>query len=381
MATIKPLSVLCLALLAISTAQFSRGFGALSAPSRPEEGFSARVDDAVAAEMRERHIPGLALTVIRDGQVIKAQGYGLANIELSVAAKPETIFQTGSVGKQFTAMAVVMLAEEGKIQLDDKISKYFSEAPESWKKITVRNLLTHTSGISDYGSEKDGLGKNLIDLRADYTEEQLVQKFAGAALDFSPGEKWSYSNSGYVILGVLIHRVTGQFYGDVLQQRIFRPLGMSATRIISEADIVPNRSAGYLLIKGEIKNQSWVSPTLNTTADGALYTTVLDMAKWDAALYGNTLLRKSSFEEMWSPVHLRDGKTYPYGFGWRVRDVHGHHLLEHSGSWQGFSTHIARYVNDKLSFVVLTNLDEEHAQPSRIAHRLAAIYVPEVAEK
>jgi CubicO group peptidase (beta-lactamase class C family) len=179
-----------------------------------------------------------------------------------------------------------------------------------------------------------------------------------------------------LILGVLIHHVSGEFYGNFLQGRVFRPLQMTSTRIISEADIIPNRSAGYRLVKGELKNQEWVSPSLNTTADGALYTNVLDLAKWDAALYTEKLLKKSSFDQMWTPVKLNSGKTSPYGFGWRVTEVNGHRLLEHGGAWQGFTMHILRYVDDKLTTIVMTNLDSGHSNPSKIAQGVAALYVP-----
>jgi len=310
---------------------------------------------------------------MREGRIVKAGGYGMANVELGAATKPESIFQTGSVGKQFTATAVMMLVEEGRVGLDDKISKYFPAAPAAWKDITVRHLLSHTSGIPDYTSEKAG---GAINLRTDYTEDELVRKIAGLPLEFQAGEKWSYSNSGYLLLGVLIHNVTGEFYGDFLHKHIFQPLQMTSTRIISEADIVPNRSAGYRLLKGELKNQEWVSPSLNTTADGALYTNVLDLAKWDAALYTEKLLKKSSFRQMWTPVRLNGGNTYAYGFGWSIAEVNGHLVTEHGGAWQGFTMHISRYADDHLTVVVMTNLDSEHSRPEKIAAGVAAIYIP-----
>jgi len=346
---------------------------AAAAQAISEEPTSATVEEFVNPELRAQHIPGVALAVVRDGRIILAAGYGMVNVELGVPTKPESIFQTGSVGKQFTATAVMMLVEESKVGLDDKISKYFPDSPPAWKEITVRHLLTHTSGIPDYTEEKSGGG---INMRTDYTEEELVKKIAGLPLDFQPGEKWSYSNSGYLILGVLIHHVSGEFYGNFLQRRVFQPLQMTSTRIISEADIIPNRSAGYRLVKGELKNQEWVSPSLNTTADGALYTNVLDLAKWDAALYTEKLLKKSSFDQMWTPVKLNSGKTSPYGFGWRVTEVNGHRLLEHGGAWQGFTMHILRYVDDKLTTIVMTNLDSGHSNPSKIAQGVAALYVP-----
>ncbi|MGB7296295.1 MAG: serine hydrolase domain-containing protein, partial [Candidatus Aminicenantales bacterium] len=210
----------------------------------------------------------------------------------------------------------------------------------------------------------------------DYTEEDILKRLQNLPFEFEPGDKWSYSNSGYVLLGFLIRQVTGKFYGDFLQERIFGPLGMTTTRIISEQDIVPYRSAGYRLDKGVLKNQEWVSPSLNTTADGSLYFSVLDLAKWDAALYTEKLLKRSSLEEMWTPVKLNDGKTQPYGFGWRLAEMNGRRLVEHSGSWQGFTTGISRYVDDGLTVVALTNLDSRHSRPMDIIHGVAGLYEP-----
>jgi CubicO group peptidase (beta-lactamase class C family) len=337
-------------------------------PCAAQQEINTRVDEYVNSEMRKQHIPGLSLAVIKDGQIILAKGYGLANVELQVAVRPETIFQSGSMGKQFTATAVMMLVEEGKLSLGDSITKYFTDAPAGWQNITVRHLLTHTAGTTDYPSD--------FDFRRDYTEDELLKRAEAIPLAFQPGEKWSYSNLGYVMLGILIHKVSGKFYGDFLQERVFKPLGMTTARIISEADIVPNRAAGYRLVKVELKNQNWVSPTLNTTADGALYLTVYDMAKWDAALYTEKLLRRSSLEQMWTPVKLNSGKTEDYGFGWGLGEVRGHHIIEHGGAWQGFKSHIARYVDDKLTVVVFANLAQ--ANPTRIAHAIAGIYNPEL---
>jgi CubicO group peptidase (beta-lactamase class C family) len=333
-----------------------------------QDGVSTRVDDYIRAEMRAQQIPGVSLAVIRNGEIVLAKGYGLANVEHQVPVKPETIFQSGSMGKQFTATAVMMLVEEGKLSLDDKLIKFFPDGPEAWRNITVRHLLTHTSGMGDYPDD--------FDLRRDYTEDEMVQRIKAIPLGFQPGEKWSYSNLAYVTLGVLIHKVSGKFYGDFLQERVFKPLGMSTARVISEADIVPNRAAGYRLVNGELKNQNWVSPTLNTTADGALYLTVYDMAKWDAALYTDKLLKRSSLEQMWTPVKLNDGKTFPYGFGWVLGNVHGHRLIEHGGAWQGFKSQISRYVDDKLTVVVFAN--QARANPAKLAHGVAAIYNPEL---
>lgn len=333
-----------------------------------------RVDAFVASEMHRQKIPGLSMGVYRDGKIIKAKGYGLENVELNAPATAKTIYQSGSMGKQFTATVVMMLVEQGKLSLDDKIKKYFTDAPATWDDITVRNLLTHTSGVKNYTTKA-------MDYRKDYTEDDLVKMAESLPLDFKPGTDWSYSNTGYVLLGILIHKVSGEFYGDFLQEHIFKPLGMSTTRIISESEIIPNRAAGYDLVKGEWKNQDWVSPSLNTTADGSLYFTVLDLAKWDAALYTEKLLKRADLDQMWTIAKLNDGKPNKgnYGFGWEINKMNGHRLIEHGGAWQGFTTMICRYVDDKLTVVVLTNLDSSHSNPEIIAHGVAGIYEPALA--
>jgi CubicO group peptidase (beta-lactamase class C family) len=340
----------------------------LSVTCFAQDGIKTKVDDYIRSEMKAQQIPGVSLAVIKNGEIVLAKGYGLANVEHQVPVKPETIFQSGSMGKQFTATAVMMLVEAGKLSLDDKLIKFFPDGPDAWRNITIRHLLTHTSGMGDYPND--------FDLRRDYTEDEMIQRIKAIPLTFQPGEKWSYSNLGYVTLGVLIHKISGQFYGDFLQERVFKPLGMSTARVISEADIVPNRAAGYRLVNGELKNQNWVSPTLNTTADGALYLTVYDMAKWDAALYTEKLLKRSSLEQMWTPVKLNDGKTSPYGFGWALGELRGHHIVEHGGSWQGFKSQISRYVDDKLTVVVFAN--QARANPAKLAHAVAGIYNPEL---
>jgi CubicO group peptidase (beta-lactamase class C family) len=329
------------------------------------------VDDFVNAH-RERHrIPGISIALVRDGQLVKAAGYGLANVELDAPARPETVYQSGSLGKQFTAMAVMLLVEEGKIRLDDPLTKYFPEAPGRWKKISVRHLLTHTSGIKDFDYGKQP------DLRRDYSEDQLARIAMKLPPDFPPGTQWSYSNTGYVLLGIIVSKTSGKFYGDFLKQRVFSPLGMDATRIITEKDIVKNRAAGYVLEKDQLTNQGWVSPSLNTTADGSLYFSVLDLARWDAALRAGKLLKPESYAAMWSPVHLADGTSYPYGFGWGFDEQRGEKVIEHGGSWQGFRTAIARYVDTKLTVIVLANLAQ--AEPERLAADIAGIVEPSLA--
>jgi CubicO group peptidase (beta-lactamase class C family) len=334
--------------------------------SREDRAALLQVDRLVNEQMLANKIPGVALAVLRKGKVIHLKGYGLANVEHQVPVKPATIFQSGSMGKQFTAAAVMLLVQEHKLSLDDKISNYIPDVPATWKDISIRNLLTHTSGLGDYPPE--------IDLRRDYTEDELLASFKKAPLDFEPGSSWNYSNSGYVILGILIRRITGKFYGDFITERIFQPLQMKTARLISEADIVPNRAAGYRLVKGELKNQDWVSPSTNSTADGSLYFSILDLAQWDAALYTDKPLTQASRNQIWTPARLRDGTTKDYGFGWHLGKFHGRRLAFHGGAWQGFKTFIIRFLDTELTIIFLANSWE--TRDFKFARTLASAFYP-----
>jgi CubicO group peptidase (beta-lactamase class C family) len=337
------------------------------------------IDSFVQKEMATQRIPGLAIGIYSRGHILLAKGYGLSNVELNVPVKAETIFQSGSVGKQFVSAAIMMLVEEGKISLDDSVTKYFPDAPATWKPILIKNLLSHTSGLSEYESPDRTGPKGAFYLRLDFTEDELAKKIEEMPIEWAPGEKWGYRNTNYVLLGIIIHKITGMPYAEFLGERIFKPLGMTSTRLISERDIIPNRSAGYEIDeKGDLKNQEWVSPTFDSTADGALYFNVLDMAKWDEALYGTKLLKQSSLDRIWTVYPLNDGKPNPagYGFAWNIGEQNGHKRIEHGGAWQGFTCSISRYPDDGVTVVVLTNLDSGHSNPGVIAHVAAGLVNP-----
>jgi CubicO group peptidase (beta-lactamase class C family) len=328
-----------------------------------------KIDRVVNQQMAANNIPGVSLAVLRKGKIVLLKSYGLANVEHRVPVTPSTVFQSGSIGKQFTAAAVMILVQENKLSLEDKLSKYFPDVPDTWKDITIRHLLTHTSGLGDYPSE--------IDLKRDYTEDELFTSFKKPPLDFQPGSSWNYSNVGYVMLGILIGKITGKFYGDFIKARIFQPLQMTTARVISEADIVPNRAAGYRLVKGELKNQDWVSPSTNSTADGSLYFSILDLAKWDAALYTDRPLTRSSRDKIWTPARLNDGTTKDYGFGWHLGEYHGHRLVFHGGAWQGFKTFIMRFLDTELTIIFLANSWE--TRDFKFARGLASAFYPAFA--
>jgi CubicO group peptidase (beta-lactamase class C family) len=305
-----------------------------------------------------------------------------------VPVKPETLMQAGSIGKQFVSAAVMMLVEEGKMSLDDSLAKYFPDAPAAWKPILIKNLLSHTSGLSEYESDERWGPDGPFYFRLDFTEDELAEKTEVMPIESAPGEKWEYCNTNYMLLGIIIHKVTGMPYAEFLSERIFKPLGMTSTGLVSDRDILHNRSAGYQIdSNSELKNQPWVSPTFNSTADGtALYFNVLDLAKWDEALYGTKLLKQSSLDQIWTVYPLNDGKpnSAGYGFAWFIGAQDGRKRIEHGGAWQGFTCRISRYPDDGLTVVVLTNSEASHSNPSIIAHVVAglvdtALDVPKLA--
>ena len=349
-------AVLLLALISVLPAQ--------TPATRTEED---PIDALVRGEMAAQQVPGVAVAVVRGDTTLKAEGYGLANVEHRVPVTADTIFQSGSVGKQFTAAAVMVQVEAGRLSLDDSIRKHFPDAPAEWQPITVRHLLTHTAGIPNY---TDGS----VDYRRDYSEEALVKLALAMPLEFPPGTWWSYSNTGYVLLGALVRKTSGRFYVDVLRERVFAPLGMRTARVISEADIVADRAAGYVLADGVLENQPWVSPSLNTTADGALYLSLNDMIAWDRGIRRRAALAPASWAQVFEPTRMNGGRRHPYALGWSVDRVGGQTVEQHGGSWQGFRTHIARYREADLSIVVLANLAQ--ARPQRLAELIAAHYLP-----
>jgi CubicO group peptidase (beta-lactamase class C family) len=359
-------AVLCLVVVASATA----------APVDAD--LESRVDKIVGEEIRRQKIPGVAVGVFQQGEPLLLKGYGYADIEHRVPVRPETVFQSASIGKQFTAVAVMLQVEDGKLALDDSFRKHFPDAPESWQPITVRHLLTHTSGIPDYFEAMGKHGTEEFDVRRDYPPDELRHIFYKLPLDFEAGSDWHYSNTGYALLGFLVLRVSGQFYGDVLKDRVFSPLGMRTAQVISEADIVPNRAAGYQLIDGQINNQEWYAPLVNTTADGALYLSLLDYLAWDRGLRDRAILTAASWDAIYTPVGLSGNRIYPYGFGWNIGQSQDAPWYYHSGSSQGFNLYLSRYIASDLTIVALTNLNE--SSPASIVDRIAESIDPRLAK-
>jgi CubicO group peptidase (beta-lactamase class C family) len=317
------------------------------------------LDELFRATLAHERIPGAALLVVRDARVQRISTYGLANVEHQVPVRHDTMFQTGSLGKQFTAAAVLLLQERGQLSLSDPIARYLGAVPQSWGPITVRELLDHTSGLHD--SEEDG--GEIFELRREYTDEEIVHTAQSYPLNYPPGARWKYSNMGYILAGIIVTRITGRFYGDFLVTEMFRPLGMRTARIISDADIIPHRAAGYLRTADGIRNQDFASAALNATADGSLYLSVDDWAQWLAAMDRQRLLNPASWSALWERTRLNDGTLIEHGFCFDPVTIAGRPALEFDGSWQGFRTAIARDPHSRTSVIVLLNLADADPLP------------------
>lgn len=326
-----------------------------------------KVDRVIETEMRRHPIPGLAVEIIRHGKCVKRAGYGFANLEWKTSVTPRTVFEIGSVTKQFTAAGILLLAQDGKLSVDDPVSRHLKNTPESWKNITLRHLLTHTSGIKNY-TELDG-----FELRRRLTQAQFIQQMGAYPLNFQPGEKWAYCNSAFSLLGYVIENVSGTNYWDFMRERIFAPLGMNSTTNRDPRGIIPLRAAGYETNKsGAYINRDY--DLTDIFAAGAIVSTVDDLAKWNASLDSQQLLTAATEKEMWTPVRLNDGKTHPYGFGWFLSPLQGHENIGHSGSTSGFSASIQRFPDDGLAVIVLTNSNEDGIA-TKVAKEVALFYL------
>ncbi|HEV2392232.1 MAG TPA: serine hydrolase domain-containing protein [Verrucomicrobiae bacterium] len=330
-----------------------------------------RVDDYVIQQMKEHRIPGLCLSVVTNGIPMKTASYGFANLELKTPVKPETVFEIGSLTKQFTAACILLLVDEGKLSLDDPISHFLEGAPGSWSRITVRHLLTHTSGIKSY------TGLDGFELRRHLSQAQFIHAIGALPVEFAPGDSWKYCNTGYNLLGYIIENVTHKSYWDFLSEGILEPLGMTATTNRLPALVIPNRAAGY-----EQTNHVWINRDSDITdvfSAGAIASSVADLIKWNAALDRDDLLSPASKRLMWTPMNLSNGQSTHYGFGWNIGSFERHLNIGHGGATSGFSASLQRFPDDKLAVIVLTNTDEAIA--TILARKIASLEFDIVAAK
>jgi CubicO group peptidase (beta-lactamase class C family) len=329
------------------------------AQDKPQTDIVARMDQVVQSHVPSKQFMG-AVLVAQDGKVLFDKGYGFANLEWEVPNTPTTKFRLGSITKQFTAASILLLEERGKLKVDDPVKKYLPDSPAAWDKITIFHLLTHTSGIPSFTSFPDYASTEATPT----TPEKLVARFRDKPLEFEPGEKWNYSNSGYVLLGYLLEKISGQSYSDFVQQNIFTPLGMKDSGYDSNSAILPRRAAGYSRSPNGPVNTGYIDMTIPFSA-GALYSTTEDLLRWEQGLFGGKVVSAASLAKMTTPF------KQDYAFGLGVQTKNGHKVIEHGGGIEGFNTQLSFYPDDKLVVVVLANLNGPFA--AQIAANLASV--------
>jgi D-alanyl-D-alanine carboxypeptidase len=330
------------------------------------DGLAEKIDKILSSAYKP-DIPGAAVIVVKNGQPIFRKGYGIANLELNIPIKPEMVFRIASLTKQFTAAAIMMLAEQGKLAVSDDITKFIPTYPTKGKMITIENLLTHTSGIKDY---IEALWPQRM--REDLTLEQLIGVFKDAPSLFEPGAKLAYSNSNYILLGAIIEKVSGRRYGEFIEENLFKPLGMKHSYCESNQLIVPNRVSGYAQTKDGYVSAPFISMT-QLRAAGALMSSVDDLAIWDEALYSEKLLKRTSIERIFTPYKLASGELDNYGYGWEIEKFEGRTLASHTGGINGFTAYILRIPQDHIYIAILSNDRTAEVQPEYLAKKMAAV--------
>ena len=301
-------------------------------------------DDFIRAEMKRQNIPGLALAVVKDGVVVKAAGYGVADRKTRAPVTPDTLFKIASVSKQFMATGVMLLVQDGRVSLTDTVDRFIPDVPAPWRAITIRHLLSHTGGLG-----REGPAWN----PASVSDLDVIRSAYGVPLRSTPGTKWEYSNLGYTVLAEIMARVSERPWREFIAERVFRPAGLQATRTTTVAPL-PIRATGYSDNERLVEAPDWPA----VRPGGGFMSTVLDLAKWDAMLYGDVILAARSRREMWTATPLANGTLAPYGLGWFVSRPHARRQVWHNGGLPGFAAQMHRYYDDRVTVILLMNLDD-----------------------
>jgi CubicO group peptidase (beta-lactamase class C family) len=357
----------CSSLLGLAVALILAAPRALPAPSADDEALVKKID-AVMSEVYKPGEPGAAIIVQKDGKTIMRKGYGLADLELGVAVEPNMVFRLGSITKQFTAVSILLLAQEGKLALQDEITKFLPDYPTQGRKITVEHLLTHTSGIQSYTDMAEWLPL----WRKDFTVKELIDLFKDKPMQFAPGERWAYNNSGYILLGAILEKVSGKTYEEFVDSRIFKPLGMNHSYYGSAERIIPRRIPGYQAGNKGFINAPYLSMT-QPYAAGSLLSTVDDLARWSEAVFSGKLLKKEWLDKAFSPYRLKNGESTGYSYGWFIADYQGHRGIEHGGGINGFTSYELTLPEDRVFLAILTNSAAEGREPEPRAVKIAGL--------
>ena len=362
------LSAVCVAVLVVMGGPAAYAQAAPAArPGQPP--LAAAIDASVGAHFKADE-PGATIIVVKDGKTVLRKAYGMADTAKGVNMTPDMALRLGSITKQFTAVGILMLADEGKLSVDDEITKYLPDYPTQGKKITIEHLLTHTSGIVSYTS-KPGYVANMAQ---DLSLTRMIDSFKNDPLEFEPGSRYRYNNSGYLLLGAIIEKVSGQPYAKFVEQRIFVPLGMTHTAYEGFERTKGPSAAGHTRTESGFGPASPLSMS-QPYAAGALVSTVDDLARWDAAIGSGKLLKPASWKRAFTPYRLLDGKETSYGYGWEIGKLQGVPSIVHGGAINGFATYAMRLPEQKVYVAVLANSDSGPANPGVVANRAAGIAI------
>jgi D-alanyl-D-alanine carboxypeptidase len=319
-------------------------------------------DDFIRAEMKKQRIPGLALAIVKDGVVVKAAGYGVADRKTSVPVTTDTVFKIASVSKQFMAAGIMVLVQDGRLSLADTVDRHIADVPAAWRGITVRQLLSHTGGLM-----REGPGWT----PASTNDLEVIRSAYEAPLRSTPGTKWEYSNLGYTVLAEIMARVSGRPWPEFMTERVFRPAGMLSTRTTTMTEMVPNRAAGYSDNDRLLDAEDWPA----VRPGGGFLSTITDLAKWDQVLYTDRILIEASRRDLGTGVTFNDGSPVLYGLGWFVNRPAARRQIWHSGGLPGFKAQFHRYLDDGVTVIMLINLDD--ADDDSIAAGVAELYLPD----
>jgi CubicO group peptidase (beta-lactamase class C family) len=336
-------------------------------PAAPS--LAARIDASIASFYKD-DAPGATIIVVKDGQTVFRKAYGMADVARHEPLTPDTALRIGSITKQFTSTAILMLAEEGKLSLDDELTKFLPDYPTQGRKITIEHLLTHTSGIASFTNKPD----YVANMTRDVTVGQMIDTFKNDPLEFDAGSRWRYNNSGYFLLGAIIEKVSGQTYASFLQQRIFTPLGMTHTAYEGHDRSPVKHALGYSAGADGYRPAAQLSMT-QPFAAGALVSTVDDLARWDAAVSSGKLLKAASWQRAFTPYRLTTGKSTDYGYGWQIGTLRGAQQIAHSGGINGFRSYALRLPAEHVYVAVLSNTDSGVPSPDGPAMKAAAIAI------
>lgn len=341
------------------------------------------IDDYIQNVMTQKQIPGMSVAVIKESKPLLMKGYGIANLEHSIPATEKTVYEVASVGKTFAAFVVMMLIEEGIIDLDKAIADYLDNLPAAWDSVTVKHILSHQSGLPSY-TDVDNYWKDII--RYELSQVEIIDLVRDLPLMFQPGEYSSYDNTGYYLLGMMLEQITGRSYADLMHERLFKPLGMNTTRMNNPREIVPHRASGYRLPKDKLINKPYYSPSVTYSAGGQL-SSIGDMVKYERELCNPTLLQQSTLDLMWTPHYSLQRKNWQperyagylrVGLGWLMPDYPNKKVVSHNGSIVGFASNITRFIDDRLTVILFCNLDKI-IRPDAIAKEIAGYYSPAIA--